>query len=341
MRRYIYDGESFSYQIAANNDPLSFIASGYPAGLKFDASSGLLSGVPSEAGQFRIPISATGEGITASNVLSLTIRASQTLGNLSTRVAVGGGDAAMIGGFIVDGPTPKKILVRGVGPSLSRTGMTGVVNDPQLTMFDSTGAAFVFNDNWETTGPIEPNPQRSEIEARGLAPLDPREPAVVMTLEPGAYTAKITDRYGGAGIALVEIYDVSAHSDSILANVSTRGFVRVGDRVMIGGSILVGDPHSGGKLLVRAIGPSLVAAGIAAPLADPVLQVYDGNGVSLAANDNWADTQKAQISATGLMPAHALESAVLVTRPPGPLTAVVRGSHDTVGVGLIEIYDLQ
>ena len=129
------------------------------------------------------------------------------------------------------------------------------------------------------------------------------------------------------GIGLVEVYDLDRTVDSKLANISTRGLVQTGDNVMIGGFIVLGTDSQ--KVIVRAIGPSLPLAG---KLADPTLDLYDGNGVLLASNDNWRDTQEAEIIATTIPPTNDAESAIVQTLAPVPLyTAIVRGKNGTTG----------
>ncbi len=88
---------------------------------------------------------------------------------------------------------------------------------------------------------------------------------------------------------------------------------------------------------MRAIGPSLPLAGT---LADPTLELRDGNGVLLNMNDDWPDTQEADITATGLAPTNDLESAGLMTLNPGLYTAIVRGLNDTTGIAPVEVYAL-
>jgi hypothetical protein len=140
------------------------------------------------------------------------------------------------------------------------------------------------------------------------------------------------------GIGLFEVYDLDQTVDSRLGNISTRGFVGTGDEVMIGGTIIAGGVPA--RVLFRAIGPSLANFGIANALGDPVLELYDGNGVPIAASYDWRDTQEAEIIATGLPPSNNLESAILRDLAPGPYTAIVRGLNNTTGVALVEVYNL-
>jgi hypothetical protein len=137
---------------------------------------------------------------------------------------------------------------------------------------------------------------------------------------------------------LFEVYDLDQTVESNLGNISTRGSVGTGNEVMIGGTIIAGAVPA--RVLFRAIGPSLTNFGVSNVLGDPVLELHDGNGVLLASNYNWRDTQEAEITATGLAPSNNLESAILRDLAPGPYTAIVRGLNDATGVALIEVYNL-
>jgi hypothetical protein len=140
---------------------------------------------------------------------------------------------------------------------------------------------------------------------------------------------------GGTGVGLVEIYEID-NPAAPFANISTRGQVQAGNNVMIGGFIIQG---SGPKtVLIRAIGPNLANYGITGPLGDPTLQLFSGQTV-IATNDDWPLAANASaIIATGLAPASALESAILVTLQPGAYTAIVSGFGGATGVGMIEVY---
>ena len=235
----------------------------------------------------------------------------------------------MIGGFVIRGPAPKTVLARALGPSLAAAGVTSTLQDPVLQLFSAQGRIAV-NDNWNEADP-------AAILATGLQPADPRESALLATLPPGAYTVIQSGAQQSTGIGLVEVYDVDAGSASSLINISTRAVVRSGDHVMIGG-IAVGGA-SAGQFVVRAIGPSLAAAGIPDPLPNPVLQLHDINGNMIAFNDDWRQTQEGELQASGLAPSNDFEAAIVRTLPPGNYTAIVRSiSPSTAGVALVEIY---
>ncbi|CAN5174612.1 hypothetical protein BH20VER2_BH20VER2_00010 [soil metagenome] len=176
--------------------------------------------------------------------------------------------------------------------------------------------------------------------ATGLAPSDEREAAFVTTLLPGAYTVGVTGLNGGTGVGLLEIYDVDLASPARLANLSSRGFVGSGNDLMIGGFIVRGN-EAEARLVVRGVGPSLTAAAITEPLDDPTLEVRDSQGALVAANDDWRSAQEAEIIASTLAPLHEKEAAVVLQLPPGPYTALLRGSRGGTGIGLLEAYRLQ
>jgi predicted Abi (CAAX) family protease len=257
--------------------------------------------------------------------------------NISTRLRVELGDRVMIGGFIINGGASKKVAVRGIGPSLVSAGISDALTDPTLELRDSTGALLFQNDNWQD------NPaQAAQLNTLGLAPQNPNESAIVTTLQPGAYTAVMAGKNGGTGIGLVEVYDADSASASQLANISTRGFVQTGDNVMIGGFILGGSNQNTG-IVVRGIGPSLAQFGLSNVLADPTLELRDSNGALLLSNDDWQNdpAQAAQLSARGLAPQDAKESAIFTSLPPGAFTAILAGKNSGTGIGLIEIYNVQ
>jgi hypothetical protein len=272
---------------------------------------------------------------TATDPLGNTSEFSASIGqlqNISTRLRVLTGDNVGIGGFIIPGPDPKRVIVRGIGPSLNAFGVPDVLADPMLELHAGDGTLIETNDNWKSD-------QQAEIEATMLQPTDDLEAAIVATLpaDGAGYTAILRGKNGAIGIGLVEAYDLDAAANSKLANISTRGFVDTGDNAMIGGFILGGGTA---EVLVRAIGPSLTSFGVAGALQDPTLELHDGFGTLIVANDDWKETQQAEIAATGLPPTNDNESAILMTLLPAPYTAIVRGKNDTTGVALIEVYEL-
>jgi hypothetical protein len=256
--------------------------------------------------------------------------------NISTRLSVGTDQSVLIGGFIIQGPATKTVMIRAIGPSLP---VPGALLDPVLELHDDSGATIASNDNWRSTqiGGVIASDQSIEIQASTIAPSNDAESAIIATLNPGAYTAVVHGANNSTGIAVVEGYDLDADSSSTLANISTRGLVQTGDNAMIGGFILGGGTGAT-EVVVRGIGPSLVASGISNPLLDPMLELHDANGATIAANDDWK-TNQVSIQATGLQPTNDAESALLLSNPaPGAYTAVLRGKNNGTGVGVVEAY---
>jgi hypothetical protein len=245
-------------------------------------------------------------------------------GNISSRVNVGTGNNVLIGGFIITGTHPKKVIIRAIAPSLP---IPGMLADPTLELHDSTGQLISTNDNWVDSA------NKQEI-LNTIPPTNDKESAIVATLAPAAYTAVVAGANSTTGLAVVEVYDLDTAVDSKLANISTRAPIQIGDDILIGGFIVLGQQVQ--HVIVRALGPSLPFTGT---LADPTLELHDGNGAQFASNDNWRSDQPAEISAT-LPPPNDAESAIVATLQPGNYTAVVRGANGTTGVGLVEVYHL-
>ena len=268
-----------------------------------------------------------------------------TLANISTRAFVQTGDNVVIGGFIVQGAQPKRVIIRAIGPELTQYGIPNVLANPTLELYDGTGALIASNNNWATTiiGGIITSNQVHEIQTSGYAPSDPFESAIIADLPAGHYTAIVRGVNNMTGVALVEVYDLSPETNSILGNISARSFVQTGDDVMIGGFTVQGTRPTG--VLLRAIGPELSKYGVPNTLADPTLQLYDSKGALIASNDNWQHTtiggiiaadQVGDILNSGLAPGDRNESVINATLPPGSYTAIVRGVNNTTGVALLE-----
>jgi hypothetical protein len=355
--------QPFTYKIDAPTgnaavDPVRYGLQGaLPPGLGFDAGSGTISGTftglrRSRGGQrarFGGGTALSGGVITNVQLFASNSSGTATLPflfalaptgvvNISTRLSIGTGENVLIGGFIITGNAPKKVIVRAIGPSL-KTGdvpLAGAIQDPVLQLRDAGGALLGGNDNWRSS-------QEQEIIDTSVAPLDNRESALIAILQPGRYTAISGGKNGTTGIGLVEVFDLGTasfdtSSNARLANISTRGFVKTGDDVMIGGFIVSG---AASNVIVRAIGPTLTAAGVADALQDTTLELRDGNGGLLNSNDDWrVGGQEQQIIDTTVPPGDDRESALVATLNHGNFTAVVRGKTDATGVALVEIYVL-
>jgi hypothetical protein len=254
-----------------------------------------------------------------------------TLANISTRLRVETGDNVLIGGFIVTGTQPKKVIVRGIGTSLP---LADRLADPILELRDSSGLLVDSNDNW-----VDSVNKQAIIDST-IAPSNDLESAIVATLEANnsSYTAIVRGVNNGTGIGVVEAYDLDTSTDSKLANISTRGLVQTGDNVLIAGTIVVGQTLQ--KVIVEALGPSLSVPG---KLEDPILELRDANGTVLDANDNWVDSPNKQaIIDSTIPPGNDSESAIIATLPAGgaQYTAIVRGVNNATGVAVVEVFAL-
>jgi hypothetical protein len=343
-------GHAFYYAIAAPSaadpsDPNVFnLVGALPAGLSFNPATGIISGTYTgslqdgvSVGNFlaKVQLFATNSfGSTTSQLLF--VAAPSGVLNISTRLQVGRDDNVLIGGLIITGDAPKKVIIRAVGPSLIPVGISGAMHDPTLELHDSAHPAIVIlNDNWKDS-------QEQLIRNTGLPPSDELESAIVATLAPGAYTAIVRGKSNTTGVALVEVYDLGTESldasgNARLAEIATRGTVSTGDNVMIGGFI---NSSAVSRVIVRAIGPSLNGI-LPGALQDPVLELHNESGSLIASNDDWRSRQEQEIIDTGLAPTNDRESAVVATLNPGAYTGIVRGANDATGVALVEVYRLQ
>jgi uncharacterized protein YaiE (UPF0345 family) len=321
------------------NDPSGHATIGWrvysgPVGASFASPSQAATSVTINVpGTYTFMLSAD-DGVHTVAYAAVVVRVTghDALANLATRVQVGTANDVAIAGFIVTGNASKQVVVRGLGPSLASLGVQGGLSDPVLELYDSSGRLLANNNDWQES-------QAQALRDANLAPSNNLESAILATLAPGAYTVVLRGNAGATGIGLIEIYDLQISASSKLGNLSTRGLVGASQSVMIGGTIVTG-PDSA-RVAFRALGPSLVAAGIANALSDPQLDLFDGNGGKIASNNNWKDSQQAVIASAGLAPANDSESAIIFDLAPGNYTAVVSGVNGAAGVALVEAYHLQ
>ena len=255
--------------------------------------------------------------------------ADQRIVNISTRGQVLTGDDVLIGGFIIAGSEPKTVMLRARGPSLADAGVPGVLTDPNLTVYSGPNQVD-FNDDWgdhSRSGDIPPD----------LAPSNPAEAAIMITLAPGPYTAIVRGTGGATGIGIVEVFETD--QTSRLANLSTRANSGIGHNVLIAGIIIAGDGPK--TVALRGIGPSFANLPTPVPneLADPELTIFSGADV-VDHNIRWADHPRAHDVPTQLMPTEAAEAAVIRTLEPGPYTAILSGTGQTTGNALVEVFEV-
>ncbi len=278
----------------------------------------------------------------AKSVAGTATAPTAALANVSARMRVVEGDAsrALIIGFVIAGSDSKRVLLRAVGPTLAAFGVAGALADPQLKLYSSAGALIAANDNWAGT---ETSEAATAVGAFTLAP-GARDAAVVMTLQPGAYTLVVAPN-GGEGVAMAEVYDAdpatTAVGKSAITNLSTRGQVDVDGSALIVGFTVHGT--STRRVMIRGVGPALTAFGVGSALADPALAIYK-DAQLLAQNDNWS-AAAADVTAAGAatgafaLAANSKDAAIVLALNPGAYTAVVSGGVQS-GASLVEVYDV-
>ena len=257
--------------------------------------------------------------------------------NLSTRLKIETGGSVGIAGFVIRGTGVKPVLIRALGPSLTASGVAGVLNNPSMELYDVAGTKFGANDNWDQTIDIQ-----TKHQTLGLALPQASESVIYAVLPPGAYTVIVSGVNNTTGVAIVEVYDMDTTANCSLINVATRGMVRTAAEVMIAGFVLRG---TGTKdIVVRAVGPALQAAGVPNVLADPTIDVYNSSGTKIFSNDNWATqtapATAAAITASGFQPTDSRESALVLTLGAGAYTVIMSGVGNSVGNAIVEVYDL-
>ncbi|MFN2474844.1 MAG: hypothetical protein ABR526_00685 [Chthoniobacterales bacterium] len=240
------------------------------------------------------------------------------------------GDSVLTGGFIVNGAETKKVVIRGIGPTLGAYGVASPVQDPRIDLYNADRQVIATNDSWRDA-------QQPEIASNGLAPNDEREAALVAQLPPGVYTVALRDNTRAGGGALIEIYDLTSTDASKLVNISTRGFLDAGNPLV--GGIIAREGQANAELVVRALGPQLRRNGVFDAVDDPMLELRDANGAVIAANDDWVVNPDQVIRE--LQPAFPSESAMRVSLLPGSYTAIVRAKGGGEGQALVEFYDLR
>ena len=337
------------------------LPSGADSGIVWKLPAELVATEPSPLAKHGDVYDVTVAGVQAggqSRTITYTVRMidsnASKLINISTRLRVETGDSVGIAGFVVQGEKPRRVVIRALGPSLTAAGVAGALSNPSFRVMNAANELVAQNDDWQTQSPAARGAELQSLVGTGLEPRNPREAAVAITLQPGAYTAVVSGVGGEMGVSLIEVYDLDVPLvESRAVNVSTRGKVGTGDNVLIGGFVVGGSLGTGdsvvnsrffsgtqrpSKVIVRALGPSLAAAGVTGVLSDPVLEIRDATGALVTSN--WNFRADPAIPA-GLVPTDAREVVVARTLMPGAYTAVVRGKNGATGVALVEAYEAQ
>lgn len=325
------------------------------AGTGFVSSNGAFSFTLSSGGRFTGTINPSSRFLNATSSGSPTsgaVTAAASTGasfsdgvlrNLSTRGAVGAGDKSLIAGFHVVGTSPKQVLIRAIGPSLAKFGITGALGNPALQLYNGS-TPVESNDNWGGSARVAA--AADQVGAFAL-PGQSQDSTLLVTLDPGLYTAVVTGAEGETGVAMVEVYDVDAtdpFTEQKVINLSSRGEVGTGDRILIAGFVINGSSPK--KILIRAVGPTLGEFGVTGTLADPVLQIVQGSTV-VRENDNWETGNVPSLLADAsarsgafALPEGSKDAAILLSLPPGAYTAQVSGAGGTTGVAIVEVYEV-
>ncbi len=291
--------------------------------------------------------------------------------NLSARVEVGTGSNIVIAGLVVGGPagSTKQILVRGVGPTLSNFGVSGILANPVMSVYDSaTPAQLIASDTGWGNAPVAGTSavsasfrqataaDMSSVGAFALAS-GSADSAMVLTVPTGNYTVQVAGANSTTGVALAEIYELDSQAAVKLANLSARCFVGTGSQIGIAGFYVQGSQPA--QLLIRGIGPALTGFGVSGALASPIVELYDGANMPqlIASNSGWGNNPvagpstaavsfrkatAADMNAVGAFPltAGSADSAIVAVLPPGSYTAQVLGANGTTGTALAEVYQM-
>jgi hypothetical protein len=266
------------------------------------------------------------------------------LANLSSRAETGGDAGPLFAGFVVAGTGPRELLIRGAGPALAMVGVRNFLADPLLEVFDATQRRIAANDNWNAAPDLSALRRATARTGAFAFPEGSNDAALVVTLNPGAYTATVRDAGRAAGVSLVEVFDsdVAPPGGARLVNLATRAWVRANETAHFAGLVVDGPRPE--KLLLRAVGPGLSAFGVTDFLPDPQMQLWAG-AQNLAENDNWDRTADGALAATAgtnvgafaLQPG-SRDAALLVTLPPGVYTLHVSDVISRTGTAVIEAY---
>lgn len=296
--------------------------------------------------------------------------ATGTLINVATRAFSGVGEQQLIGGFIIQGTAPKRMLLRAAGPALALApfGVPDVLADPRLTLFTTDTnppRLIVANNDWgsPSVGAASAAEITAAAASTGAFPfaVGSRDAALLVTLAPGSYTANVEGADGGTGTALVEAYEVDRAGNRIF-NLSTRGYADKG-REMIGGFVVQAGAGPTKRILIRVQGPSLARFGLSA-MDDPYMEIYNSAGALVFKNDDWSTGagvtsgarddfkpnvtyyNEQQIFATGFAPGNRREPCVMADLAPGSYTVVVQpfellpDQPAKAGVAIVEVFEV-
>ncbi len=296
---------------------------------------------PEDEGSYYV-VASTSSGSTQSEPAEIVVTDKRLI-NISTRAYVGTGANVLIAGFVVDGPEPKTVLIRGVGPSLPGISSENILHQPRVDLYGG-GQVIASNAGWSNAS------NQSELAAAANSvgafalPTNSEDAVFIIQLQPGSYGAVLSGENESTGVGMVEVYEIGSNLTRLI-NISSRAFVGNGEQLLIPGIVVSGDIPT--KVLVRAVGPGLRDQDVAGYLEDPILQLVTLSGTPIATNSSWQDSLNLQSlnAATQLVGAAPLannsrDAALLLELEPGSYAAFVTGRDGTTGVALVEVYEL-
>jgi len=323
-------GNNLSYQWLLNG---SAIAGATSSTYSIPAAGAL------DAGSYVVVVS---NGVVSSSpaVAVVTVNTNARLINLSTRANVGA--TSLTAGYVIGGTGTKDLLFRGIGPALASFGLTGVLSQPLLTLYNSSGAVLATDSGWGDSAQFQQ--AFAAVGAFALPPNSADTAILASNFPQGSATVSVSGRNGTQGNALIEVWDEDAvTAPARLVNLSVLAFSDTGAGSLTAGFVVSGTTSL--TLLVRGDGPSLSVFGVPGVLAQPVLSVFPQSGPAIATNTGWGGDAKltTAFSQAAAFPftSSSADSALLVTLAPGSYTAQVSGVNNTTGTAEIEIYELR
>lgn len=325
-------GASFMFQITASNitSAATVAANGLPAGLTLDPGTGLITGTVTTDGSYGVSLTLTDGSATATGSLQLTFTSDPAF-----PVITSPSSASLASGQ----PFTYTIVAPNNGSAGATTCSISGTLPPGLT-FDASTCTI--------SGTYNPPSAKAAVSqpkafGSGTAPTQSNQlggsASILGNVQLFAHNS--------AGTASAQLIFVAP--SGLVGNVSTRLPVGIGENVLIEGFIVQGPSGSTKKIIVRAIGPSLIPFGITDALANPTLEIHDANNATIATNNDWKTTQLGgiitadqfgEINGSGVAPGKDLESAIVANLAPGSYTAVVGGLDGAVGTAVVDAYDI-
>lgn len=311
--------------------------------------SARVAGVIQEEGSiaFNRNDSADGETLVFSGADSSRSSANEKLVNISTRSQTGPAESSLIAGFVVSGTRAKPVLLRAVGPSLAGFGVGGAISTARIQLFRGD-TLLATGDDWGRGGNAAAISAAAVQVGAFALPAGSRDAALLVTLEPGAYTGVATGQGGESGVTLIEVYDAEVDRGAAepgIVNISTRGQAGGGDEVLVGGFVIRGSLPK--RVLVRGIGPALSGFGVAGALSQPRLSLISGEG-TLAQNNGWSDSPDAEAIAAAstrvgafALRAGSRDAALIINLAAGAYTAQIESRDGVRGIALLEVYEVR